>query len=443
MLQQHLAHWHATATEEGAPGFSRLAQQATCVPSPPQELERQGQGEGVEGDISSVEGDVDMERVSAELLKITSLRKRELEEFPDPENPGLSRELGEDTRYLSNDFMAEVSSGFSAGANPYNLMRNSSPPLGGHGQESTITGTPITEGPSGTDTPTSSSPASSAFPSKRASLGCDAPFPSNSADPPVPIVAHPPVEPKNGRRERPRGPTKMRPSNSFTAALGRASAPVMDKLGGTGSRSFVVRAPEPPKTGPTTALPPRQPIWGASPMASRRASESQVSIASRASEKKSGEGSVVGGGSSNSSSKVSSTVMPVAAMPQRASETGDIMLNFPVPCPQALRAAPKPSNLAPLLVREASKRSTLSSASSTSMQERNVRRSSMTNVNATQSKWEYNIRLASDTCFVRLPSLSRAERIAPGGGAAVGHKPSDAKSKFLERYSLKQNKLFA
>eukprot|EP00983_Pelagomonas_calceolata_P135016 1162116-Pelagomonas_calceolata.AAC.1 len=52
MLQQHLAHWHATATEEGAPGFSRLAQQATCVPSPPQELERQGQGEGVEGDIS-------------------------------------------------------------------------------------------------------------------------------------------------------------------------------------------------------------------------------------------------------------------------------------------------------------------------------------------------------------------------------------------------------
>eukprot|EP00983_Pelagomonas_calceolata_P135017 1162116-Pelagomonas_calceolata.AAC.2 len=28
-----------------------------------------------------------MERVSAELLKITSLRKRELEEFPDPENP--------------------------------------------------------------------------------------------------------------------------------------------------------------------------------------------------------------------------------------------------------------------------------------------------------------------------------------------------------------------
>eukprot|EP00983_Pelagomonas_calceolata_P135020 1162116-Pelagomonas_calceolata.AAC.5 len=106
---------------------------------------------------------------------------------------------------------------------------------------------------------------------------------------------------------------------------------------GMGSRSFVVRAPEPPKTGPTTALPPRQPIWGASPMASRRASESQVSIASRASEKKSGEGSVVGGGSSNSSSKVSSTVMPVAAMPQRASETGDIMLNFPVPCPQALR----------------------------------------------------------------------------------------------------------
>ncbi|KAF5841146.1 ankyrin repeat-containing domain protein, partial [Dunaliella salina] len=209
VLQQHLARWHAAAMEEGAPGFGSSAQHAACVSRPPQELEKQGQGEGIECDISSAEGDVDMERVSAELLKITMLKRA----FPDPEDPEFGRPI-EDTRCLGNAFLAEVSSGFSA-TNPYDLLRGPAPSLGVHSHESYVIGAPALEGPSSTDTPASSSPASSAFPSKRASMGGDAPCSSNNADPPVPIAAQPSGEPRNGRRERPRGPTKLRPSIGF------------------------------------------------------------------------------------------------------------------------------------------------------------------------------------------------------------------------------------